>query len=138
MGVPNTRFLQAYNTKVQTEDKIPDWAANKIEMKGHGLPPGAQGSEAQKKLMAARAAELDAKRKLAEHVSGFQVSSQSTVKDFITEHDDIRSQVDAVLVGSMVEKTTYDGETAEVTVSLPGMQLWEVVHEWIRTTTKEK
>ena len=56
------------------------------------------------------------------------IISETTVRDFVTQNDDIATHVDGVLVGSMVEKTEFDGETANVTVSIPGMQLWEVVH----------
>ena len=46
------------------------------------------------------------------------LSSNTTVKDFIAEHDEIRTRVDAVLVGSTVDKTTFDGDTAEVNRTL--------------------
>ena len=86
----------------------------------------------QSHLMAARAAELDAKRRLAEHVNGLVIVSETTVKDFVAEHDDIATHMDAILVGSMVEKTEFDNGTAHVTVSIPGMQIWEIVHERYR------
>ena len=45
----------------------------------------------------------------------------------MTQYDDIQSQMDAVLVGAVVEKTVFDGETATVTVGVPGMQVWQTV-----------
>lgn len=132
MGIPPQKALEAYNAQVEV--KLPPWAMQKIEMTGAGVPPADKKGTPQGKLMAARAAELDAKRKLAEHINGLVISSETKVKDFVTEHDDIRSSVDALLVGSMVEKTEFDGETANVTVSIPGMQLWQIVHERITIT----
>jgi len=133
MGIPPQRYIERHNAAVErTEDKIPPWATAKIEMRGHGVPPEDKTGTPQGKLLAARAAELDAKRKLAEHIQGLQITSDTTVRDFVTEHDDIRTHVDAILIGSMVEKTTFDGQTAEVTVSIPGMQVWEIIHERIR------
>ena len=46
---------------------------------------------------AARAAELDAKRKLVEQVYGLQISSNTSVRDFVTEYDEISAQVSALL-----------------------------------------
>ena len=81
---------------------------------------------------AARAAELDAKRRLAERVYGLTIQSSTSVKDFVAQHDEIRSHMDAVLIGAVVEHTTFDGEVAEVTVSIPGIRVWEIVHQRIR------
>ena len=130
MGIPKQSFIDQLNARAETASaRIPPWATNKITMTGSGVPPGNAGSAAQGKLMAARAAELDAKRKLAEHIDGLVIISETTVKDFVTQNDDIATRVDAVLIGSTVDRTEFDGETAQVTVSVPGMQVWEVVHE---------
>jgi hypothetical protein len=133
MGIPPQPMIDRYNATIQaTQARIPPWASQKIEMTGEGVPPDDKKGTAQGKLMAARAAELDAKRRLAENINGLTISSQTTVKDFIAQHDDIKSYVDALLVGSSVEKTEYDGETARVTVSIPGMQVWQVISQQIR------
>lgn len=127
-GVPPQRLLQVYNQKLSAEQRLPAWAMAPITVRGQGVPPEDKVGTPQGKLLAARAAEMDAKRKLAEHVFGLQLHSSTTVRDFVTEHDEIRSSVNAVLVGAAVERTTFkeDG-TAEVVVSLPGLQVWEVL-----------
>lgn len=130
MGIPKQEYIERYNATAEV--KLPPWASQKIEMTGSGVPPDDKKGTAQGKLMAARAAELDAKRKLGEHINGLVITSETHVKDFIAQHDDIRSYMDALLVGSMVEKTEFDGETAQVTVSIPGMQVWQVISERIR------
>ena len=129
MGVVGPQFIERINARA--EIKIPPWATQTITMTGSGVPRGDLAGTPQGKLMAARAAELDAKRKLAEHINGLVLISQTTVKDFVTQHDDISTHVDALLVGSTVEKTQFEGETAHVTVTIPGMQVWEVLHERI-------
>jgi hypothetical protein len=126
MGIPRQEYIAKIDT---AQSKIPPWASQKIEMAGNGVPPEGKGTTAQGKLMAARAAEIDAKRKLGEHINGLVVQSETKVKDFVAQHDEIRSYMDAMLVGSAVEKTEFDGETATVTVSIPGMQVWQVVSE---------
>ena len=90
--------------------------------------------KAQNKLLSKRAAEADAYRKLAEAIKGLQINATTYVRDFVTEHDEISSHVDAVLVGSAVDKTEFDGDTAVVTVSVPGMQVWEILYQRIRVT----
>jgi hypothetical protein len=137
MGIPHQKFIDRYNAQLETTAlKIPPWASQKITMTGAGVPREDIAGTAQGKLMAARAAELDAKRKLAEHINGLVIISETTVKNFVTEHDDIATHMDAVLIGSMVEKTEFDGETANVTVSIPGMQIWDVVYERLRITRR--
>ena len=133
MGVPPRRYIDAYNAKVdQPDDQLPAWATTKIEAKGQGVPSADTNGSAQGRLMAARAAELDAKRRLAERVYGLTIQSSTSVKDFVAQHDEIRSHMDAVLIGAVVEHTTFDGEVAEVTVSIPGIRVWEIVHQRIR------
>ena len=56
-----------------------------------------------------------------------QISSDTLVRDFVTEYDEIRSQVDSVLMGAMIESTEWKGDIAEVTVSVPAMEVWAVV-----------
>jgi len=133
MGIPPKKYLEVYNTKVTgTQHQIPPWAMMPITMEGNGVPPADKAGTAQGKLLAARAAELDAKRKRGEHIQGLQIVSKTTVRDFVAEHDEVRTWMDAVLVGSVVEKTEFDGETAKVTVSIPGMQVWETISQRMR------
>ena len=73
--------------------------------------------------------ELDAMRKLAEQVYGLQISSTTTVRDFVTEYDEISSQVQAVLVGAVAGQPVFRGGVAEVTVSMPAAEVWSVVHQ---------
>lgn len=133
MGIPPQKYLDIYNATIQTAaEKLPPWASLPITATGEGVPPEGKAGSAQGRLMAARAAELDAKRKLVEHINGLVLSTQTTVKDFVAQHDDIKSYMDALLVGSSIERTEYNGETAKVTVSLPGMQVWQVISQQIR------
>ena len=114
-------------------EEIPDWTAQTIRADGNGVPPADKAGTPQGKLMAARAAELDAKRRLGEQVMGFRIDSSTTVRDFVTERDEIETQLDAYIQGAYVKHTSYDSEgTATVTVEMPAMQVWEVVHTYIQ------
>lgn len=57
-------------------------------------------SEAERRLTAERAAELDAYRRIAENVKGLQVSGGSTVKDFLTTDVSYKTKTDAVIRGA--------------------------------------
>ncbi len=132
MGIPPDKYLPQAQAAAQVQ--YPEWAKEKIRMSGNGVPPEDKAGTPQGKLLAARAAETDAKRKLAEHIKGLRISSETSVRDFVTQHDEISSYVDAVLVGASVDETKFDGDTAEVTVSVPGMQVWQVIYERVRVT----
>ncbi len=132
MGIPPDKYLPQAQAAAQVQ--YPEWAKEKIRMQGSGVPPEDKAGTPQGKLLAARAAELDAKRKLAEHIKGLRISSETSVRDFVAQHDEISSYVDAVLVGASVDETKFDGDTAEVTVSVPGMQVWQVIYERVRVT----
>lgn len=78
-----------------------------------------QQSQGQQKLMAMRAAQVDAYRNLAEQVYGFRVIGNTAVSSFATQSDAIRSFVDSFMRGARVVSTTVmaDGNY-EVTVEL--------------------
>ena len=130
MGVPPEKYIKQAGPVLQVA--YPDWSTGVIKMEGQGVAPDDKKGTPQGKLLAARAGELDAKRKLAEYVLGLRLSSNTVVKDFVAQHEEIRSSVDAIIVNSMVEKTTFDGDVATVMVTMPGMPLWELVNQRMR------
>src|SRR3972149_6639672 len=72
-------------------------------------------TEAQNKLLAKRAAEADAYRKLAEAVYGVKITSDTYVRDFITESDEVRTSVDAFIKGIRLgQPRYYEDGVAEV------------------------
>ncbi len=130
MGVPRPQAIKIVEQSAQMD--IPDWLAQTVTAEGQGVPREDIAGTPQGKLMAARAAELDAKRRLAEEIMGFQIDSSTTVRDFVTEHDEINSRLNTFIQGSYVKSTTYDGETATVVVEMPAAQIWEVVHTYVK------
>ncbi len=92
-----------------------------IRMTGEGAYPEQRTdlSSAQKTLMAKRAAELDAMRRLTEYIYGLRLSSGTTVRDFVTQADYIKTNVDAFLKGARVEEERDRGNGIyEVTVAV--------------------
>lgn len=95
------------------------WAVGSVSAVGTGVAPdNATGAEA--KLMAIRAAELDARRLLVEKVYGVKIDAQSTVRDFVLQNDTVKANVATYLAGAIISEPRYlsDG-SVEVTATLP-------------------
>lgn len=108
---------------------VPAWAAGMISAKGAGVPtPGETGAAA--RIGAERSAELDARRKLLEKVQGVQMDAQTTMRDFITQNDQVRARVMGVLQGAEVgePKQLADG-SVEVIVSLPMEKVYRALQD---------
>lgn len=124
MGVPPPQYIKKYEQAAQVQ--LPDWVAGMIEAEGYGTDP--EMGTPQGRLKAARAAELDAKRKLAETIAGLRIQSETIVRDFAAEHDTISTLVDALMVNAVVTETSFASDQAIVRVQVPGMRVWGVVN----------
>lgn len=98
-----------------------NWTEQYVEAKGQSVIDNQKFTNpAQAKLMAARGAVVVAQRNLLEIVKGVNVTSETTVKDMITQNDFIYTRVDGVVknaqqVGDAVEKDGF----MEVTMRIP-------------------
>jgi hypothetical protein len=125
MGIPPEKYLRPQVMLASTF--IPPWSMGYIEATGEGTDETM--STPQGRLRAARAAEVDAKRKLAEEIAGLSLSGGTVVEEFVTERDYIELQVDAVISGARVKETRFEGGRAVVTVVVPGMEVWGVIND---------
>ena len=100
-----------------------------IDVMGNAALPGSKGQE---KVLAKRAAEMDAYRRLAERIMGVEIASDTTVKDLATQSDEIRSALAALVQGAAPTAIKYrpDG-TCEVTLEIK-------YEDIIRTTRRHK
>jgi hypothetical protein len=74
---------------------------------------------AQQRLMAIRAAKLDAYRALAEQVYGQQLDATTPVADMMVQSDTFRAKVEGVIYGAVLVSITPAGDdTYETTLSL--------------------
>jgi len=97
-----------------------------LRAKGAGAPPARAANAAQARLMAERAAKVDGYRNLLEQAYGLQVTGSTTVRDFVTQSDTVRTQLDAFIRGAKVSDTRVldDGSVeTEMEVSL-GKEFW--------------
>lgn len=92
----------------------------KLSAVGYGAPGAyTQYTHGQQKLMAMRAAQVDAYRNLAEQVYGFRVWGSTAVSAFATQNDNIRTYVDAFIRGAkVVNMTSIADGNFEATVEL--------------------
>ena len=82
--------------------------------------PISQNQQARDRAASARAARLDAIRQLAESIKGVQITSTTTVKDFVTQSDEIRSGFKTFIRGAEQKgqpRFNADG-TCEVTMQI--------------------
>ncbi len=133
MGVPPEKYLKSVTdvekAVLRTGARAPGWISSKLHEPGEGALDVENPNKAQAKLMAYRAAELDARRKLAEKVAGLTISSSTTVQDFVTKSDEITTAMLTFQQGAHVLEDTRrlaDG-TAVVTVEIELKPLWNMV-----------
>jgi len=76
-------------------------------------------SPAQQRLLAIRAAKIDAYRNLAEQVYGMRLDSSTSVADMAVTNDRLRARVEGVIFGALLSDITpTNNETYEVTLTL--------------------
>jgi len=78
---------------------------------GYGAPSSHAKSQAQARLLARRAAIVDAQRNLAEAIKGVQVDSETTMQDLEIASDTVKTKVSAFIKGFTVanEQVLPDG-----------------------------
>ena len=79
----------------------------------------AEYSKPQAKLLARRAARVDAIRNLTETIYGTRIDSDTSVKDLVTQSDKIRSRMEALIKGANEVGCKYHpDDSAEVTMAI--------------------
>ena len=143
MGVPPARMLKrnipaAVAAVAAVSRGAPPWIGRRIRAVGNGVLDPEAASAAQARLMAQRAAELDARRKLAEQINGLMITSNTSVVNFVALNDQIETAMMTFQQGAMVvpgsEKMLEDG-TAQVTVEIDLRPLWDMVIYYQRNLT---
>jgi len=93
--------------------------AVKIRVTGYGAPPKSFYPDPQRRLMAMRAAKIDAYRSLAERVTGIQIWGGTTIGDMVVEKDRFRVYIDTYINGArVIAENPLDDGTFETIVEL--------------------
>jgi len=140
---PPARYVRGYSPQQVavmgqvSGTNVPDWATQTLTVTGQAaLDTKEYPNEAQAKLMALRAAELVARRKLAERVDGLRINSNATVKDFVGKNDTIRTRMMTYQVGAHVvegSEKVKEG-VAEVNVEMPLQPVWTSISFFMTRT----
>jgi hypothetical protein len=133
MGIPPDEYLKDMTPEATSAVTVAKQAVNwppAVQATGQSAVDNTATNPAQAKLMAIRAAELDARRKLAEQLNGLQISSNTTVKDFVAMNDQIQTALLTFQQGARrvngSEKFLADG-TAQLTMEIDAQPLWTMV-----------
>jgi len=94
-----------------------NWSKGTIFASGYGVASDNTPSR-KKRLLARRAAQVDAYRNLAEIISGVQVSSETTVLDLEATSDIVRTKLNSVVRGALITKDIYQNEIAQVVIEV--------------------
>lgn len=86
-------------------------------------------SKAQKVLAAMQASKIAAYRELAEQVFGQQLSSSSTVNDWVLGQDNIKASVSGLIRGAKVVKAYPAGEHYITELELDFSQVWALYQQ---------
>lgn len=122
--VTGTAHAALFEGTGQVVERLPsgeiNWTDNLVRAVGRGSPPASASSTGAARLMAQRAAKVDALRNLLESVGGVRIDAQTTVTNLMAASDDVKTRVKGMVRGALVVDTKYfpDG-TAEVIVEAP-------------------
>lgn len=103
----------------QTLEQDERWGPVLLKATGSGIAPQTAVNPAQARLMALRAAKVDAMRNLLEQAQGVTIRADTRIQDFVTKSDVIKARVDAFIKGAWVseERELADG-TMEVDMEI--------------------
>lgn len=86
-----------------------------INVTGYGAPKSTFENLAQRRLMALRASELDAYRKIAEQVSGLHIVGDTRMDDFIAQRDRLRAYLNSFVQGAAITHQEFEEDGMAVT-----------------------
>lgn len=115
--------------KVEDVEKVEKKNQDKIlDVVGNAAIPHSPGH---KKILAKRAAELDAYRNLAERLLGVQVTSSTTVRNLVLESDKVLARTAQMLRGAKPTAIEYEGDRAcEVTMEVKVAEIFEIARRY--------
>jgi len=109
----------AYDAHLASEKKPVIKKFETITATGYAVVDSQRSSDLpSKRLMAIRAAKLDAYRSLTEQVFGQHIDASTTVSDLTVTSDSFRARVEGVVYGARLVSITPNEDSYEVTLSL--------------------
>lgn len=107
----------------------PEWADRKERVTGSGAYSTDAANPAQAKLMAKRAATMDAQRLLTEKILGLRIDAETRVEDFVTRSDVVQGKINAFIRGGEVVTVRYQPGLVEVDMEISLRDVWKIIKE---------
>jgi hypothetical protein len=96
-----------------------NWTTYVLQVKGSGFGPESVKHLERRKLLAKRAAELDALRKLSESIKGVRVTAHTRVEDLMLRSDTVKTRTESMIKGMRLLEVNYSKTgCCEVTVAV--------------------
>jgi len=106
-----------------------------IDVMGNAALPGSEGHQ---KIMAKRAAEMDAYRRLAARMMGQKISGDTTVREMCLQNDDIVAKLSQVLKAATPTNIKYlDDGSCEVTMEIKVSDLIRTTRSYMKGDTQK-
>ncbi len=103
----------------QADGSSMNWTKKVLRVTGNGFGPEGVKSLGRRKILAKRAARVDALRNILEAVKGVQVTSNTSVKDMMLESDMVQTNAQGLVKGMRVVNITYSNDGGcEMTVEI--------------------
>ena len=119
----NSRMASLFHTDLPKIKKKKEFQPQTFRASGMGVPSAKHTNPSVARAMASRAAKADAMRNLAQQIQGAHIDAETTVRDYVTESDHIKMEVNSYIRGARVisQKQQPDGTVEiEMEVEVPG------------------
>lgn len=130
------RSLWADEVVDQRSNGVVNWTQGTVSAIGYGVAPE-DAPTVKKRLLARRAAQLDAYRNLAEMVNGVRVTSETIVQQMVAQSDTVKTTLETLIKGAVMTSDHYQNEVATVTLtmSLDGRFIQAIAPSAVTTNT---
>ncbi len=108
----------AKDVVVRTSTGGINWSQGVVYANGYGTAKPSF-SAAQKRILARRAAVVDAQRNLLEITKGVRITSVIKTGQAMKENPEIKTRVSGIIKGAQIIQDHYQNEIANVTMSMP-------------------